>query len=195
MIQVTVFDVFYVTWKYRAFRARSVGIVSGVKKCLESITSRWGSRNSVAEDSSLLGYYAVSYPTRLESLEEFLSDWWTGPARVDLCLYNLWSKFIHINLHSYKRTNVFFCTCEDFLIIIVHLFTISICCYKSGIILHIFSTKHTDLQLGVAGLKSWLGQWLSWGFCGFPQSLQVNARIAPFNFTEHDNFVTTFSSR
>jgi len=72
---------------------------------------------------------------------------------------------------------------------------ISICCYKSGITLHFFSTKHTDLRLGADGLKSWLGQWLSWGFCGFPQSLQVNARVAPFSCIGHDNSVTTFSSR
>jgi len=58
------------------------------------------SDNSVAEDSSLLGCYTLSYATRLESLEEFLSDWWTGPAHVDPRLYNLWSEFIHINLHA-----------------------------------------------------------------------------------------------
>ena len=91
---------FNITWKYRTFTARWVGMVYGVEKCLESITSRWGSRNSVAEDSSLLWYYTVSYPRRLESLEEFLSDWWTGPACVDPQLYNLWPKFIHINLHA-----------------------------------------------------------------------------------------------
>jgi hypothetical protein len=40
MMQVTVFDVFYGTRKYRAFTAGWVRVVSAVEKCLESITSR-----------------------------------------------------------------------------------------------------------------------------------------------------------
>jgi hypothetical protein len=38
------------------------------------------SYNSGAEDSSLLECYTMSYPRRLETLEEFLSDWLTGLA-------------------------------------------------------------------------------------------------------------------